>query len=438
MNYDIKNTDLIVIIDNKGKIMYYNNFRDRINKLKEVDTIGRNIWEIYPWVNEETPLFRTMKLREPIMNEILDITIDGNKTISALNSAYPLENSKGVFGAIGFSTSTEKTLNNPDSKRKQTGNSATYVFDDIITVNKNMITLKENLAKISKTDSNVFLFGASGTGKELFAHSIHNSSPRWNKPFIAQNCGAIPSTLVESTFFGTDKGSFTGSENKQGLFDIADGGTLFLDEINSMPLELQGKLLRVLEENSFRRVGSTEEVFCDVRIISASNMNLDESLDDIIRSDLFYRLSVINIRIPPLAKRIDDIEVLCDYYISFFNNVFNKNVKAISVEATKIILNYDWPGNVRELKNVMEYCFNVIEEDIIDVNHLPKRLIKKSTLENKIPNFVGLVDNVEAYEKSLISKALLINKYNIVNSAKYLNIPRQTLYYKLNKYDLMK
>lgn len=438
MDFNIKSTDLIVIIDNNGKIMYYNNFNDRINKFKEVETIGKNISEVYPWVNKDTPLFKVMELKEPILNQVFDITIDGDNRISALNSAYPLESSNGILGAIGFSTSTDKFSNNTVSKRNREGNSAKYTFNDIITVNPDMIAIKENLAKISKTNSNVFIFGASGTGKELFAHSIHNASPRCNKPFIAQNCGAIPSNLMESIFFGTAKGSFTGSENKKGLFDIADGGTLFLDEINSMPIDLQGKLLRVLEEQSFRRVGDTEEIFCDVRIISASNIDLNESLDDDIRSDLFYRLSVINKKIPPLNERLDDIEVLCDYFISFFNNMFNKGVKGISDDAKKFILNYNWPGNVRELKNVLEYCFNIIEEDIIDVNHLPQRLIENFELNDENPSYLSLVDNVETYEKSLISKALLVNRYSIVNTAKYLDIPRQTLYYKLNKYSLMK
>ncbi|MGJ0845646.1 sigma-54 interaction domain-containing protein [Tissierella praeacuta] len=435
MDNNVRNTDLIVIIDREGKILYYNNFNDRINKFNNSETIGKNIWDVYSWVNKDTPLFKVMEAGQPILNQIMNITIDGNKLVTAINSAYPLKNSEGIIGAIGFSVSSEQISKNKVSRKKTTDYLAKYVFDDIITVNKEMIDMKNKLIKASKSNSNVFIFGESGTGKELFAHSIHNASPRSEKPFVAQNCGAIPSTLMESTFFGTSKGSFTGSEDKKGIFDIADGGTLFLDEINSMPLNLQVKLLRVIEDKSFRRVGDTKDIYCDVRIITASNACMESLLDKYIRRDLFYRLSVINIQIPPLKERKDDIKILCDYYISIFNDMFNKNVKGITNKAMVIFLKYDWPGNVRELRNVLESCFNILEGDILDIEHIPKILIENINLEKKT-NSTNLVDKVNEYEKSIITRALLANKYNIASTARYLGIPRQTLYYKLNKYNL--
>lgn len=435
MDYNVKDTDLIIIIDKQGKILYYNNFNDRINKFNNSETIGKNICDIYSWVNKNTPMFKVMEVEQPILNQVFEITIDGNKTITAINSAYPLKNSEGIIGAIGLSTSSEKISKNKTSKKKIASYLAKYTFDDIITVNKEMIALKKNLEKTARSNSSVFIFGDSGTGKELFAHSIHNASRRANKPFVAQNCGAIPPTLMESTFFGTIKGSFTGSEDRKGIFDIADGGTLFLDEINSMPLNLQVKLLRVIEEKYFRRVGDTEDIYCDVRIISASNTNIESLLDKYIRRDLFYRLSVINVKIPSLKERKDDIEILCNHFIPRFNNMFNKAVKSITDEALDIFLKYDWPGNVRELSNTLECCFNTLEGNVIDIDDIPRILIDNIDIENEV-NHTNLVDAVNAYEKSIISKALLTNRYSVVNTAKYLGIPRQTLYYKLNKYNL--
>ncbi|MDW7669993.1 MAG: sigma 54-interacting transcriptional regulator, partial [Bacillota bacterium] len=423
-------------VDKKGKILFYNNFNDKINKLNSEETIGKKIDEVYPWVNENTPIFKVMKKKQPILNKVFQISIDGKEGVTAINSAYPLINDKGIIGAVGLSYVTNFS-NKSNSTKKQSSFSSIYTFEDLQTANPEMKNLITDLYKSSKSKSNIFIFGESGTGKEILAHSIHNSSERSNKPFVTQNCGAIPENLMESIFFGTSKGSFTGSEQKIGLLDVANGGTLFLDEINSMPMGLQSKLLRVIESHSFRRVGGTKEFFCDIRFITSSNVNKETLLKNYIRQDLFYRLNVVNAVIPPLRERPEDVEILSKYFFNYFNNIFNKNILRIESPALKKLQNYSWPGNVRELKNVIESCYNIIEEgnEIREI-HLPSYINEqKDSLVDKIEN--SLTDTVESFERKVIENALKAKRYNIVRTAKYLKIPRQTLYYKLKKYDLL-
>jgi arginine utilization regulatory protein len=435
-----RNTDLIVIIDRQGKILYYNNFSDTINKFNNSDTLGRYIWEIYPWVkSKKTPLFKVMETGEQLVNQYQSIMLEENLSISLLNSAFPIRTQNKIIGALGISSRLGKDKEDTYSQMKKyesTNLKAKYSFDDIITSDAAMNALKEKLRKAARTDSNIFICGETGTGKELFAHSIHNSSPRSGKPFISQNCAAIPETLMESTFFGTVKGSFTGAEDKKGLFEVCSGGTVFLDEINSMPLELQAKILRVVEEKSIRRIGSTKDIPVDVRLISASNEKPSDLVNQKkLRLDLFYRLNVIGVEIPPLRERVKDIELLSDYYINRFNNIFDKKITVVSPKVKEIFFRYKWPGNIREFKNAIESSFNIAEGSTINIDDIPGYLAENHNFE--APEAIGLTNMVEEFERNLISKTLVSCRYNIVHTAKVLDIPRQTLYYKLNKYRLL-
>ncbi len=427
-------SDLILIIDKNGKVMYYDDYDDNLNMLKKENVVGRSIFELYPFFKRgDFTVFRAMDRKEPILNEYQTFTVDGNKK-NCLNNAFPLINETGVIGGIVISVE----LSSKAVKRKTRKSTSRYDFEDIITENQEFKKSMEILKKVSKSESNVLIIGETGTGKELIAHSIHSNSSRRNKPFIIQNCAAIPSSIMESILFGTAKGSFTGSMDKEGLFESANGGTIFLDEINSVPYDLQSKLLRTLENKNIMRIGENIEREIDIRIIASTNEDLARKVDKgEFRADLYYRLNVISFNIPPLKERKEDIKVLVDYYINQYNSILNKNITGISKDVLQILNDYDWKGNVRELKNVIEYALNFSEDGILNMDSLPQYLMKSISNEKK-ERLAGcsLTTMVDNYECKLIKDALESCKYNILKTAEFLNIPRQTLYYKLKKYNI--
>jgi len=428
-------SDLILIIDKKGKVMYYDDYDDNLNMLKKENAIGRSIFELYPFFKrEDFTVFKAMDRKEPILNEYQRFQVNGSIK-NCMNTAFPLINDTGVIG--GIIISVEISRHKDKKKRKKA--SARYSFEDIITVNAEFIRSIEVLKKVSKNDSNILIIGETGTGKELVAHSIHSKSKRRDNPFVIQNCAAIPSTIMESILFGTSKGSFTGSIDRAGLFESAEGGTIFLDEINSMAYDLQSKILRAIENKCITRIGETSEREIDVRIIASTNEDLDEKVaNGEFRADLFYRLNVISFTIPPLRERNDDIKILVEYYIKNYDSILNKNVVGIADDALEILCSYEWKGNVRELKNVIEYAMNFSDDGELSKNSLPKYLINYDKLHPR-GNKAGqsLVEKVEDYESYLIKEAYLKCRYNVLKTAEYLNIPRQTLYYKLKKYNVI-
>ena len=308
--------------------------------------------------------------------------------------------------------------------------------------------------KAARTEIPVLIYGETGTGKELLTQAIHNSSKRRSKPFIAQNCAALPATLLEGILFGTTKGGFTGAVDRQGLFELADGGTLFLDEINSMPIELQAKLLRVLQDGKLRSIGDSQERYVDVRIIAACNINPNIALEQgLIRRDLYYRLNTVTLWIPKLSDRREDILLLTKFFISKYNNKLYRNIQGISKEVENLFLNYNWEGNVRELEHVIEGAINFVETSEIGIVDLPPNLRRFYDLEEKgrvnkeqsntttflnydLDEVKDLNTIIEETEKRVIELALSKCDGNVTKAAKQLGLPRQTLQYKLKKYDL--
>jgi arginine utilization regulatory protein len=442
-----KDMDLIIVTDKEGKVLYYNNFNDIYNTLGNEYIIGKSIFELYPWLTKEnSTIFKVIETGEPIVNQTQTIKVNDEFVVNAINSAFPLKDENGILGAIEISISLDSDNRNDGKDKKSrlkgllSSLNAKYSFDDIVTKNSRMLSIINELKKVAPNDSNVFICGETGTGKELFAHSIHNLSKRYDKPFIAQNCAAIPETLIESIFFGTTSGSFTGAQDKQGIFEMANGGTIFLDEINSMPLEMQAKLLRVIEEKTIRRIGDDKDVYVDVRIITSTNEDPRSLIkNNRLRTDLYYRLNVVMVELLPLRERKEDIEVLCEYFISHFNSIFKKKIKGIDDSVKSIFLNYDWPGNVRELKNCIESAFNTVSGSLIRVNNIPQYIVNLVTKQgkNQAAKNMKLNDLVESYEKELIKDALLNNRMNIAKTARAIGIPRQTLYYKLRKYKII-
>jgi two-component system response regulator PilR (NtrC family) len=319
-----------------------------------------------------------------------------------------------------------------------------YHFGNIIGQSQKMVVLYDLLEKVSPTKTNILITGESGTGKELVAKAIHYNSPRKEKPFVTLNCGAIPESLIESELFGHMKGAFTDAiATKKGLFEVADEGTIFLDEISELPLLMQVKLLRVLQDKEFKRVGGTEDIRVDVRIISATNKDLEEGVKEKrFREDLFYRLNVIQIKLPPLRDRKEDVQILANHFLKKYSEELNKNIAKISPEALPILLNYEYPGNVRELQNIIERAVALESSQELTTYNLSSYLSeqplqRKGSIDIEIPTEgVYLEKLVEDLERTLLLKAL--DKTNGIKkkAAELLHINFRSMRYRLEKYGL--
>lgn len=319
-----------------------------------------------------------------------------------------------------------------------------FHFGNIIGQSPKMVALYDLLEKISPTKTNILITGESGTGKELVAKAIHYNSPRKEKPFVTLNCGAIPESLIESELFGHMKGAFTDAiATKKGLFEVADEGTIFLDEISELPLLMQVKLLRVLQDKEFKRVGGTEDIRVDVRIMAATNKELEEAVKEKrFREDLFYRLNVIQIKLPPLRDRREDIQILANHFLKKYSQELSKNISTISPEALQILLNYEYPGNVRELQNIIERAVALESSPDLTAHNLSsylseQPLLRKGAIDIEIPNEgIDLEKMVEDLERTLLLKALDRTKGIKKKAAELLHINFRSMRYRLEKYGL--
>lgn len=346
-------------------------------------------------------------------------------------SAYPiLDNNDNIIDVVYVFSEVKKVRK---LANKIMGRQAIYTFDKIIGNNDKFLSTIELSKKIADSKSTILISGESGTGKEVFAQSIHNYSNRKDEPFIAINCGAIPKNLIESELFGYEEGAFTGAKRSghPGKFEVADGGTIFLDEIGEMPLDMQTRLLRVIEESTVSRIGGTNEILVDVRIIAATNKNLIEEVEKgNFRKDLFYRLNVLPIKLPSLRERKEDIKLLIEYFMRRISKKLNKKMVKISEKQMEQLMQYPWPGNVRELENFIEL--------IINTEGIPEHF---GCSDNRLQT-VQYIDHeyedlsLDKMEKRYIIKALRKHHGNITLSAKELSIGRNTLYRKIEKYNI--
>ncbi len=319
-----------------------------------------------------------------------------------------------------------------------------YGFTNIIGKSDEMLKIGELVKKVAKSDATTILLqGESGTGKDLVAKVIHYESGRADRPFMDINCTALPETLIESELFGFEKGAFTDAKQmKKGLFELADGGTVFLDEIADMKLSTQAKLLKIIENKTFKRIGGVKDISVDLRIVAATNKNLAEEVrNDNFREDLYYRLKVIPVVLPALRERRDDILLLAKYFVEEFNREFKKNVKGISKETAKAFVNYHWPGNVRELRNVIERAMILENEDYILPEHLPVEILSfdaKYLGAEAAPVSIppGGLD-IEEVERELIKQALDLAKWNQTRAARLLNLTRDALRYRMQKFGFL-
>ncbi len=418
-------------IDNDWNVTTFNTSAEKITGYKKSEAIGKKCWDIFnsSLCRHGCHMEQTMQKGKPMIGNELEIMHkDGRKIPIRVNSGILINNKNENIGAV------ETFIDISEIKNLSEHLSVIFKYENIVGRNKEIKQIITVLESVSQTDSSVLVTGESGTGKELAARAIHINSPRKTGPFIAVNCSAFVESLIESELFGHEKGSFTGAiKTKIGKFELAKGGTLFLDEIGDLSLSVQTKFLRVLESREFERVGGNKTIKVEARIIAATNKNLSEEiLAGRFREDLFYRINVINIHLPPLRDRMDDLPLIVNHFIELFNKKFNKEIRQFSSQAFDILMEYEWPGNIRELENVIEHCFVLCNGKIIQVECLPKRLREQKKKNATLINS----DSKKAFkdlERELIISVLEKNYGNRTKAAVELNINPSTLWRKIKK-----
>ena len=445
----------VVISDSTGKIVFFNKAQGRIDDFTPEEAVGSKITDVYKLDSTNSPTMRCLESGEPIINETLVYRTRLGRVSNIISNVYPLYKNGTLVGAINFSKDyqlLEKIMvsDNRETPRKRSGNGTRFSFKDIIASDPDMLNAIHIGKMASGSPSPIMISGETGTGKELFAQSIHNHSHRKKKPFIPVNCAAIPEHLLEGILFGTSKGSFTGAIDKRGLFEQANGGTIFLDELDSMPKTLQATLLRVIQEKRVRKLGSLVEKELDVKVISSvSKPPLDIIQSGSLRMDLFYRMGVVSILLPPLKARKGGFNALIKAFIQKFNQALDENVTGVSDRVADLFNHYHWPGNVRELEHIIEAAMNMVGgEPIIRLPHLPPHIFAFANRQetSTIPNATdsepfgrhvpgtSLADTQALNEKAMICNALRRSKGNAAKAARQLGASPQSFHYKLKKY----
>ena len=419
----------IIAIKEDGKITHINRIAEKMFDISKVTVMGKSLKAV---VDIDPHVWKEILGDSRISDQEVSVNLLG-KPIFFILSTRPIFLSGKIVGKILILTEKQRVY---QLIQKFTGGNARFTFDDIIGGNPQFLRQIEFAKIASKTESRILLIGESGTGKELFAQAIHNASKRKNGPFVPISCAAVPRELIEAELFGYKEGAFTGSRKggQIGKFELADKGTLFLDEISSMPLEMQAKILRVLQENEVVRLGDNQPRKVDVRVIAATNKDLLEEVQNRnFREDLYFRLNVVEIAIPPLRDRIEDLRLLSQYILKRIAMRLEMDSLKVSEEAFRLLKAYHWPGNVRELENYLERASITCGDGIIEPKHLPSRLSNNSTPKN---NHSSEVRGLKEEEKSLIVKALKECKGNISESARKLHISRSTMHRKIRALNL--
>ncbi len=451
-------TDGVQIYDKNACAVYFNRASRGISHIPSgVSVEGRHLLDLYNLDETISTTMTALQTKAPVIDRVDSFRANDFSTapIASANTSYPIFREGELLGAVVFEQTAEIVERNM-KKMEATGKALSafsqrppkisfsgYTFDNVIGSCPKLREAVELARRVAPQDSPVLLVGETGTGKEIFAQSIHRSSRRRGGKFLAINCAAVPETLIESLLFGTKRGSFTGSEDKAGYLEEAAGGTLFLDELNSMSLAMQSKILRVLQEKTFRRVGGSQDLRLDVRVISSCNEDPFKAVaENTFRQDLFYRLSTVMIELPPLREHLEDLEELIRYHLEATAYQFVHAVTRIDPEVIAVLRAYHWPGNVRELFHVLDYAQNVTDSQVMEVRHLPPYLLKhRSEPAAPLPaidfsreTLQGLMDG---YERQVIAQALDHCGYNISRTAQTLGILRQSLQYRIRKYGLI-
>lgn len=422
----------IFALDVRGYVKHCNNRAASLFKTTKKDLIGKHISNLMPG----SPVIKVLETGRGYTENEEIFKVDDRQhhfivTVKAIITGDEIEGVVVSFRDIEEAQKLVYTFNNRQIKN---------TVHDIVGNSKKIMTAKRQSLVIAKGNSTVLITGESGTGKEMFAKAIHYASNRADGPFVTVNCGAIPENLLESELFGYEKGAFTGASDKgkAGKFELADGGTIFLDEIGDMPLHLQVKILHVLQNMRFERVGGNKDIIVDVRVIAATNRDLEKLIEEgKFREDLYYRLSVIPLNIPPLRERKEDIRMLMYHFLKKNNTFMNRRISGFSTEVEDLYMNHDWPGNVRELENAVEYGTNMAFGNIITIEEVPARILRKEQEITKFSNMdKPLAEQVKYYEREIIIKKL--KQHNGVKDvvARELGMSRATLYRKLSELDI--
>ncbi|SMC94120.1 arginine utilization regulatory protein [Desulfocicer vacuolatum DSM 3385] len=455
----------VIIADVHGEVLYYNRAMAKIDDLDMDYAPGKKITDIYQLNEKNSTTMACIRTGKAVRNKVIMYRTRLGKMSNVISNVFPLFNSDGkVVGAISFTKDYQmlETIISSDQPKKSCqgkGNGTRYTFSDMVGENGGLFHAVKTAKMASESPSPIMLSGETGTGKELFAQSIHNHRRRSGHKFIPINCAAIPENLLEGILFGTSRGAFTGAIEKSGLFEQANGGTIFLDELDSMPITLQAKLLRVVQEKKVRRLGSLEEIHLDIKIISAVGRDPREIIESgSLRQDLFYRMGVVFIMIPPLRDRRNDMELLVSHFVRKFNGSLGERVTGLSRRVSSLFLNYHWPGNVRELEHVIEGAMNMVNgETLIRLGHLPVHVLNSLDdsggkgmaapgVDSLIPLCYGEVGGQEsspslsdiqnANEHNSLCNALQRSGGNAAGAARMLGISPQSLHYKLKKFKI--
>jgi arginine utilization regulatory protein len=436
------------VVDKTGKTIIYNRKMAEMESMSKADVMNKDVLDVFMFLEDEhSTLLQALHNGRATHNvKQTYFNVKGNE-ITTINHTIPIVVDGETIGAVEIARDITKMERIQENILKRPN--ARFTFDSIIGESPAIKDVIEQAKRATRTNSSVLIVGETGTGKELIAQSIHNGSLRSAAPFVSQNCAALPETLIEGLLFGTTRGAFTGAVDRPGLIEQADGGTLLLDELNSLSIGLQAKLLRFIQEKTFRRLGDTKDRSVDVRIIATIN---EDPLDAIsagrLRKDLYYRLSVVTLFLPPLRERKEDIPRLVESFIHKYNQLFHMDVSGVSPEVMEKFLTYAWPGNVRELEHTIEGAMNMAGQDTtIEMSHLPLHMRRKfiaqdETVENQEQAVDRADDNskhkrlqhqIREYERAYIEKVLAKHNGNISAAARELGMSRQNLQYRLRK-----
>jgi PAS domain S-box-containing protein len=422
----------VFMVNTRWQIGYFNRMAEEITGYKREEVMGKFCWDVFrsDLCHKDCPMRLSMSTGEVLLDREVEITTrSGQKILILVNSAQLKKQGNTVLGGV----ETFHYLTCPELEAEKL---EIKPFADIVGVSPRMQEIIHTLPVIAASDSNVLIQGESGTGKELVARAVHLHSPRRHGPFVPLNVSAIPETLIESELFGHERGAFTGAvSSKPGRFELAKGGTLFLDEIGDLKPELQVKLLRVLEEKAFIRVGGTRKIALEARLVAATNVDLKEAMrQGRFRDDLYYRLFTVPIYLPPLRDKREDIPILVKYFLEKLNRKFDKKVRGVDPKVMKILCRHSWPGNVRELQHVLEYCFVFAKGPLITQRHLPRLESAWSARELELPLGETDVSPLQALERQTILLALDKSQGSKQEAARLLKISRSKLWRKMRLY----
>mgnify|MGYP000851230689 CR=1 FL=1 len=470
-NLKLNSVDYILVVDRDYNIIFNTRYESKVNKtapdVTREEYLSKNFFEAYPKLNKEySSIVECITTGEVVIRKYQYVADYAGRTICSHNITVPIIRKGQLMGAVELakdittvdyadqmeSEEVKEFIEMAEEIKKK---SEVITFDKILTSNTIMLKNIEKAKVLAKLPNPTLIYGETGTGKELFVQAMINYSGVPRNKVVVQNCASVPENLIESILFGTVRGAYTGAETTKGLFEQADGGILFLDELSAMPYHVQSKLLRVIQDGSFRPLGSHIEKRVNVKIIAAMNVDPVKAMKDkILRDDLFYRFSSSMINLLPLRERLEDVEYYITYFIEEFNKVYGKNIRGIDDELKDFFLRYRWDGNVRELKHVIESMVNVAKYDVLSVRDLPAYVYDRMQESSDDPapkerifnpmasappinvEDLNLKAALEKTERELIKKALEQAGGNKTKAGMLLGIPRQTLKYKIDKLNI--